>query len=251
MRIKIHYTYFLVAFSFVLCGYFINLIIFTSIVLVHEFGHILMARLNGIKNGVITLYPYGGLLEFDMKVNILIRKELMIALGGFITQTLFYILIIYFYKIGIIREYVFNLFTLYYSNILFFNMLPIYPLDGAKIVRLILDYFLPYKLVNIMSIILSVVVLILVILFNIYEINYTLIMIMIVFINNLVKYYKNLDYYFNLFLLERYLYKNNFKKRRVLKNVDGMQRDKYHFFYKNGEYITEKQFLFRKFNRNR
>jgi len=230
---------------------FINLIIFTSIVLVHEFGHILMARLNGIKNGVITLYPYGGLLEFDMKVNILIRKELMIALGGFITQTLFYILIIYFYKIGIIREYVFNLFTLYYSNILFFNMLPIYPLDGAKIVRLILDYFLPYKLVNIMSIILSVVVLILVILFNIYEINYTLIMIMIVFINNLVKYYKNLDYYFNLFLLERYLIKNNFKKRRVLKNVDGMQRDKYHFFYKNGEYITEKQFLFRKFNRNR
>ena len=251
MKIKVHYTYILVAISFVLCGYFANLVIFTSIILVHEAGHMIMARVNGIKIGKITIYPYGGQLDLDIKVNTPIKQELMVACGGFLSQTVFYILIFICYDKGLIREYIFNLFTVYYQNILFFNMLPIYPLDGSKILRLVLDYWLPYKIVNYVNIIISLVVLIMVVSFNIYKFNYTFVMIGVIIIDNLVKCYRNLDYYFNLFLLERYLYKYDFKKRRIIRKMGEMQKDKYHFFENKGGYEAEGQVLARKFRGKR
>lgn len=251
MKIKIHYTYIVIALSFMLCGYFANLLVFTSIILMHDLGHIIMANLMGIKIGKILIYPYGGVLELDIKVNTRIGKELLVAIGGFLGQTVFYIGIVCCFEMGIIREYIFELFRNYYKSILLFNMLPIYPLDGSKIVRLLLDYWLPYNFVNKLVIIISLVVGLIVVCANIYQFNYTFLMIGMVIIDNLRKYYWNLDYYFNLFLLERYLYKYSFKKRKIVRNVRGMQKDKYHFFSNSDGYEAEKQFLERKFGRNR
>lgn len=251
MKIKIHYTYVFIALSFMLCGYFANLLVFTSIILMHDMGHIIMAKLMRIKIGKIVIYPYGGVLELDVKINTPVVKELIVAMGGFLSQTVFYIGIVCCFEMGIIREYIFELFTNYYKSILWFNMLPIYPLDGAKIVRLLLDYWLPYRVVNKLIIVISIVVGMLVVCFNMYQFNYTFFMIGMVIIDNLRRYYQNLDYYFNLFLLERYLYKHNFKKRKIVRSVRGMQKDKYHFFSNNGGYETEKQILERKFGRNR
>lgn len=249
MKIKIHYTYIFIALSFMLCGYFANLLVFTSIILMHDLGHIIMAKLMGIKIGKIVIYPYGGVLELDVKINTLIEKELLVAIGGFLGQTIFYIGIVCCFKIGIVREYIFLLFTNYYKNILWFNMLPIYPLDGAKIVRLLLDYWLPYSVVNKLVIVISMVIGVIVVGLNIYQFNYTFLMIGMVIVDNLRKYYRDLDYYFNLFLLERYLYRYDFKKRKVIKNIKGMYKDKYHFFINNDGYETEKQVLERKFGR--
>lgn len=251
MRIKIHYTYILMAMSFVLCGYFANLLVFTSIILIHDLGHVIMARINGIKVGKITMYPYGGQLELNIKVNTPIKRELMVALGGFLSQTIYYLLVFFCYEMGLVREYIFNLFIIYYKNILFFNMLPIYPLDGSKVVRLLLDYWLPYKIVNYLNIVISIVCFIVVVSFNIYEFNYTFIMIGFIIIDNLIKCYRDLDYFFNLFLLERYLYRYDFKKRKIIKRIGGMQKDKYHFFENKGSYETEKQVLMRKFGGNK
>ena len=39
MKIEFHSTYLLIAISFILTGYFSNLIIFTSIIIFHELGH--------------------------------------------------------------------------------------------------------------------------------------------------------------------------------------------------------------------
>ena len=69
MKIKIHYTYWLMAFSFVLCGYFINIIIFTSVILIHECGHLIMARINNFSVNSMIIYPYGGLIDIDIKRN--------------------------------------------------------------------------------------------------------------------------------------------------------------------------------------
>ena len=48
MKIEFHYTYILIAISFILTGYFSNLIIFTNIIIVHELGHYTMAKINGL-----------------------------------------------------------------------------------------------------------------------------------------------------------------------------------------------------------
>lgn len=248
MKIKFHYTYYILSISFILCGYFCNLLIFTSIILIHELGHVFMAKVNDYDIKQITIYPYGGLVEIDSKINTQIYKELMVSIGGILIQLIYFVVVLFFNRIGYIREYIFNLFVMYNSSILFFNLLPIYPLDGSKILSLILYYFIPYKIVNKLVIIISFVMIVLLFISNYYKFNYAVMMIISVIIYNLVKYYGSINYYFNRFLLERYLYNITYKKNRIINDEVFMYRDKYHIFRKKGEYLTEKQYLKRKFN---
>lgn len=61
----------------------------------------------------------------------------------------------------------------------------------------------------------------------------------------IVKQLKNYKYIFNKFLFERYLYDFNFKKRKIINNlnINKMMRDKKHLFYYNNIYIIEKDIL--------
>ena len=46
MKIEFHYTYILIALGFILTGYFPNLLVFTSIIIIHEIGHYTIAKIN-------------------------------------------------------------------------------------------------------------------------------------------------------------------------------------------------------------
>jgi len=245
--IEFHYTFIFVAISFILTGYFPNLIIFTSIIIIHELGHYLIAKLNKIDVEKIIIYPYGGLTKINNLVNTKISKELSIAISGIIFQTVYYIIIIILYKNNIIREYIFNLFKEYHYSILIFNLLPIHPLDGSKILNLLLSKFIPYKLTNKLNIIISVITLIIIFKINYYEFNYTTILIISIIIDSLIKYSKNINYIFNKFLLERYLYKINLNKTKKINKIDNMYKDKYHIIKENNKYITEKQALLNRY----
>lgn len=245
MNIKFHYSYYILAISFILCGYFSNLLVFTSIIIIHEIGHVFMAFLCGYKINKITIYSYGGLVEINSKINSLNYKDFLVSIGGILFQIIYFILIFYLCKIGYVREYIFNIFLLYNNSILFFNIIPIYPLDGSKIISSLLYYFLPYNFVNKVILYLSFIILLL--LFSYYQFNFSFIMIISILIYNLISYYKNIKYYFNRFLLERYLYKFKFKKSKIIDDESFMFKNKYHVFNKNNDYLTEKQYLNRKF----
>ena len=72
-------------------------------------------------------------------------------------------------------------------------------------------------------------------------------MIITIIIDNIIKYYKNINYIFNKFLLERYLYKISYKKIKKINKIDNMYRDKYHIIKEKKGYLTEKQALINKF----
>lgn len=251
MKIKFHYSYIIVALGFILSGYFSNIIIFTSIIIVHELGHIIMAKINNLKIDYITIYPYGGLLKMNNPINTNTKKELLLALGGIIFQIIFYLIVIILYKEKIIREYSFNLFTLYHTNILFFNLLPIHPLDGSKILNLLLSYIFPYKLTNILNIVISIITLSILLITNYYESNYTIIIIITIIINNLIKYFQELNYLFNKFLLERHLYNFKFPKSKVINKITHMYKNKYNIIKDKKNYFTEKEYLKQKYNINK
>ena len=78
---------------------------------------------------------------------------------------------------------------------------------------------------------------------NYYKFNYTTILIISIVIDSLVKYMKNINYVFNKFLLERYLYKIPLNKNKTIDKIDDMHKDKYHIFKENNTYLTEKQVL--------
>lgn len=247
MKLEFHYTYIIMAISFLLCGYFHNLLVFTSIILVHEFGHYIIAKKNQLKVEKIIIYPYGGLLKMNNLININIDKELFVAIAGISFQIVYYFLIVYLYNIGIIREYIYNLFSTYNRSILIFNILPIYPLDGSKIVNLLLYKFLPYNLSNKINIYISLLTLIILIAINYYKFNYTSVLILSIIIDNIIKYYKQLKHLFNKFLLERYIYKITYTKHKKITKINNMYKEKYHILKEKNTYITERHFLNNKF----
>ena len=247
MKIEFHKTYLIIAISFILTGYFSNLIIFTSIIIFHELGHYLIAKIIGLNPIKIIIYPFGGVTTIDNLINTKITKELLIAISGVIFQSIYYLIILFLYHHHLIRDYIFNIFTNYHYHILFFNLLPVHPLDGSKILTLFLSKYLPYKLVNKLNIIISIITGITVLLSNYYKFNYTTILLITIITDSLIKYYKNINHLFNKFLLERYLYKIKLNKTKTITKIDNMYKEKYHIIKENNQYLTEKQYLNRHF----
>ena len=98
-KIEFHYTYLIVAVGFILTGCFSNLLIFTSIILIHELGHYLVARYHKQEVSKIIIYPYGGITKINMKINTDINKELSICLAGVLFQSIYFLIILILFEI--------------------------------------------------------------------------------------------------------------------------------------------------------
>ncbi len=247
MKIEFHYTYIIIALGFILTGYFSNLIIFTSIIIIHELGHYLIAKYNKLNPVKIIIYPFGGITKMNNLVNTETTKELLVAISGILFQSIYYLIIVFIYKHNLIREYIFNLFTKYHYSIFIFNILPIYPLDGSKVLSLILSKYFPFKKSIKINIFISIITMIILLIVNYYKFNYTFILISTVIVDKLIKYYKNINYLFNKYLLERYLYKIKPKRNTTILKIDNMYKEKYHIIKEKKGYLTEKQYLNRRF----
>lgn len=241
--ITFHYTYIIMSIGFILTGHFLNLLIITTIIIIHELGHYITAKLLKFKVDKIIIYPFGGLTRINDLVNKDINEEILIATSGIIYQFIFYLLILYLHKINIIRENTLNLYKTYNSGIIFFNLLPIHPLDGSKILNLLLSKIFSYRLSNILTIIISLISIIIILTIDTFTNNYSYIMSITVLITYVIKFTKSLGYLYNKFLLERYLYNINYPTHKTITNLNKMYKNKTHIFKINNKYISEKKYL--------
>lgn len=240
-KIKIHFLFYVFALIAIITGLFNNFILFTLLILVHELGHIIPALYFKWNIDKIVILPFGGLTIFKEHLNKPLFEEFLILISGPIFQMIFFF---------ITSEYIDN--NLYYNfhySLLVFNFLPIYPLDGSKLLNIIFNKFLPfkksYKLVLNISFIL---------IFTIGIIMYN--NLIIIFIFSFLIFHTSLEklkvnYIFNKFLFERYLYNFNFRKQKIIKNkkTEKMFRDFRHLFLVNKDYITERQVLIEEFEK--
>ena len=81
------------ALGFVLVGYYKNLLIFTSIIVIHELGHYIIAKILKFNVVKIVIYPYGGLVKIEDSINKNSNDELLVAISGVVFQSLYYLLI--------------------------------------------------------------------------------------------------------------------------------------------------------------
>lgn len=206
-----------------------------SIIVIHEMGHYIACRLLKWKTDVICIYPLGGILKLNEDINRSLKEELIIVISGPLVQILYYHLFLTSCSNDI---KIFNFF------LLVFNLLPVYPLDGGKIMNIVLSFFLPYRVSLNVSIIISFVVYIFEIFF--FTMYYYSAFIYIVFFLILLKIIdenKKINYYFNKFLLERYLKKFNFKKIKYVNHVNKMYKERKHYFYVDNSIISEDKYL--------
>lgn len=208
-----------------------------------------MAIIFKYKVDKIVIYPYGGITKLSTMINTNIGKDLLIAISGTIVQSIYFIIIIMLFNNGIIREYIYNLFLLYHNSMLLFNLLPVLPLDGSKIVSLILAKFINFNLANNLTVFISLITIIILLIGKVYENNYSLLLSLGILMQNIYKFYKEISYIYNRFLLERYLYNFNYKKNKVINSKDKMYKNRIHFFYKNGIIQDEKAYLRDFFNK--
>ena len=77
-KIEFHYTYIIMAFGLVITGHFVNLIIFTSLIIIHEMGHQLDGYLTqrGVWGGNVSLYG-------TTRTSVAVKREVLQQLGYF------------------------------------------------------------------------------------------------------------------------------------------------------------------------
>lgn len=232
-NIYINPTFYIISLILLSLGYFKPFLYMNIYLIFHEIGHILTAYILGYKIVKINIFPCGLLTTFNMKINDSILKNLLIALSGPLFQIITYKIIKKYYFIHIF--------------LLIFNLLPIYPLDGSKILTSLLYLLFPFKkTINILFIISNIL---LIIILTYFTINFNLLYIIIFLVLELkiIEYIKQKEYIFNKFILERILYKFKYISIKKIQNVNQMYKSKYHYILENNKYIDEKKYLNNKY----
>ena len=240
--IKIHDTTYIFLLISFFAGYFEYMYLLLLIITIHEIGHTIFAKIINFKFDKIIIYPFGGITKYTEDLNINTNKELFVLIGGISFQLLFLLLISILYKHNFVTEHVYLIFKKINILLISFNFLPILPLDGGKLLNIILDKIFSYKLSNIISIVISFIILIIFILYNK---TYLSIILTLFLIKCLIIEINNIKYKYIKFILERYLNNYNFKKIKIIKNINNLKRDNYHII----DNTLEKRYLHNYFNK--
>ena len=204
-----------------------------SLLFIHELGHAITGIIMGYQLDKITFYPYGGITTFNLPLNIPLVKELIILIMGPIMQIIGYF---------ILQRFYFNI-EIYHYTLLIFNLLPIYPLDGGKIINILLGYVFNYMNSLYITCFCSIIFLLSMIIINIFNFNLNILLMLIVMFMKLIDFYRKRYYYYNRFLLERYLYNYHFKRIKCINNVHKLYRDNLHIInFKNEKDVLKKYF---------
>jgi len=128
------------------------IVLFFGCVVLHELGHSLTARRYGVQVPRILLLPIGGMAEFD-RIPRKPSAELLITIAGpavnFVIVALL-LPLLWRELLGMVEIADFSvadmLTQLWWANLVMgtFNLLPVFPMDGGRILRALLAINLPY-----------------------------------------------------------------------------------------------------------
>ncbi|MBP0723883.1 M50 family metallopeptidase [Bacillus sp. RG28] len=143
-KIKIHPLYWLIAGIGLITASFWSVIFLTIIIFVHELGHALVATFFNWRINKVVLLPFGGVVDLDEHGNRPLLEEFLVTIAGPFQHFLLYLAAFFLYKISILPQNLYELFLFHNLCILCFNLFPIWPLDGGKILYQLFLLIFPF-----------------------------------------------------------------------------------------------------------
>lgn len=239
LKISIHPLFYFFLLLSALTGSFRKMILFTSLILVHELGHFLTAYFFKWDVVEIRLYPYGGCSHFQVDLNRSSLEEFFVLIMGPILQIIFtYFLTFYLRDRDI-------LFLISSSKLLLlFNLLPIYPLDGGKLLFLVFSFLFSYYSALKYTFYSSFFFYFVLLFFFLFVYNSVLwLFLFFTLFFRVWEEERKGNYLYEKFLLERYLNQYTFHKKKVVVSPFDMKKGYFHFFSLRGRLLSEDQYL--------
>ncbi|QED48784.1 M50 family metallopeptidase [Cytobacillus dafuensis] len=195
----------------VLTAHFLELSLLLLIIFVHEMGHAAAASFFSWRIKRISLLPFGGVAEVDEHGNRPLSEEVIVILSGPLQHLWMIGLAFILYQFSFISEGLYHLFIQYNLMVLLFNLLPIWPLDGGKLVFLFfsLKHAFPNAHRQALQISIGCMVIFAVMILLLSPLNLNIWVIIAFLLFSLYHEWKQSRYIFIRFLLERYYGKNS------------------------------------------
>ncbi len=228
MRIHIHPLFWIVFAIGIVTASFKQLLMLFVIVLVHELGHAMAAQFFSWRIRKILLLPFGGVAEVDEHGNRPFHEDFIVIVSGPLQHIWMMGLSYVLMMTSIISPATHELFIYHNLLILGFNLLPIWPLDGGKLLFLVLSqrmaFLEAYKKALLISACLLAVVSLIAATFYLQQLHLWIIMLFL--LHSLYTDWKHRQYVYMRFLLERY----NGKEREIknLKPLTVTHEEKIH-----------------------
>lgn len=239
--IRVHFlTYFLIL-LYILCGRFNYFIIIFIILFFHDLGHIITMHFFNVDIDLITILPFGSIISSSIDYNEKSYIKFIIAISGIFNQLILYLVFYLLVRYNFISFLSYNIFLRYNRYIILFNLLPIYPLDGIRVLSSLIENIVSFRfhlyIVNFISVCFIVVF--------IFSVNSFEVMNILFFL--IYKTYEsifNVGYIYNKFLLERFLNKYVFRRVRYVGSINGIYKNRFNFINN----VSEDKVLSKRFN---
>ena len=127
-KIKIHYSLIFLLILSLFTGSFFKILGIIFCIFFHEFSHFIFLKLFRVKVNHLELSVIGGILEIE-EVNLSLIKKLIINFSGICANILIIIVLKY------LDFSTLNYLISYNFCIIIFNLIPIIPLDGFRILN--------------------------------------------------------------------------------------------------------------------